>query len=138
MTTTLYQDVLDLRRADPVAAHIDDIIKAPGDLVVSLLRAIGAVAREIVTYARAHAHVHTRTHKQAFEVRLMKLVRCWREGGGFPTRIRQEVGLNEPLVVVVDSAGHAGPRLRDTQGPRRVVAPQRVSLQGKTQKDQHE
>lgn len=115
VTISLYQHVFDLRRADPVAAHVDDIIEAPGDLVVTLLGAMGAVTREIVTCRHAHTH----THKQAGiggDVH-ESLVRGWKEVGSGPTRKRLEVGLDEPLVVVVDSAGHAGPGLGDAQGP---------------------
>lgn len=45
-----YDYILYLCCPNPVTAHVDDIIKAAGDLVIPLLRAIGAITSKEVTF----------------------------------------------------------------------------------------
>lgn len=46
-----YHYILYLCCSNPVAAHVNDVIKAPCDLVVSLRRAIGTITGKEVTYS---------------------------------------------------------------------------------------
>lgn len=54
-----YHDILDLRRPNPVTAHVDDVIEAACDLVITLLRAIGAITSKEVTYWHTERDVKT-------------------------------------------------------------------------------
>lgn len=48
--TSSYHYIFYLRRANPVTAYIDDIIKTTSDLIIPFLRAMGAISSEEVTY----------------------------------------------------------------------------------------
>lgn len=112
ITARPYHHILDLRCADPVTAHVDDIIKTASDLVITLLRAIGAIPSEEVTYGHKDDEILS-SLKEKNPKKELKPSYC--------TRIRLTVGLNEPLVVVVDRSGHARPRLSYAQGSGSVV-----------------
>lgn len=98
-----YHGIFDLGRADPVPADVDDVVEAPRDLVVALLGAPGAVPGEEVTCGDTSQ-------------RRRQLVSAASAAGAVSvTGVRLEVGVDESLVVVVDAAGHAGPRLSEAQ-----------------------
>lgn len=115
-----YQHILYLRCPNPMTAHVDDIIKASGDLVIPLHRAIGAIPRKEVTC----------WHKDKFPEKLWIFSTFWCYVYFWPlrTRIRLTVGLSESLVVVMNGPGHTRPRLSYTQSSRYVVGSQLVSL----------
>lgn len=43
-----HDGILDLRRAQPVAADVDDVVHPPRDLVMASLGSAGSVSREVV------------------------------------------------------------------------------------------
>lgn len=114
-----YNHVFNLGRPNSVSAHVDDIIKAPCDLVVSLWRAVCTITREKVTFIRCKG-------KKQFKYWLIRWgKKCfWTRH----TRIGLTVSLNESLVVIVNSSSHSRPRLCYAQSSRCVVGSHHLPL----------
>lgn len=105
-----------------MAADVDDVIHPPGYLVETVRRAQRSVTGEIITcrYRSSGSEAETSTGNERVKERTWK---------------RLEVRLQEALLVSMDTASHAGPRLADAQGPAHSVTQQNLPLE--THPDTH-